>query len=80
MSRDLGRFGIRVLAIAPGVFETPMGAMMNEKTRKGLLNDTPMKRLGQVEEFAHLAGSCIENGYLNGVVIRIDGAGKLSNN
>jgi 3-hydroxyacyl-CoA dehydrogenase len=79
MSRDLGRFGIRVLAIAPGVFESPMSSMMNEKTRKGLLKDTPMGRLGNADEFAHLAGSCIENGYLNGVVIRIDGATKLSN-
>ena len=79
MARDLGRFGIRAAAIAPGIFATPMGAAMPEKIQNALKADTPMKRFGKPEEFAHFIGTMIENGYINGVSLRIDGATKLSN-
>ena len=79
MARDLGKFGIRVVAVAPGIFATPLGAAMPESVQKRLAKDTPMGRFGLPDEFAHFCGTCIENGYLNGVHLRIDGATKLSN-
>ena len=78
MARDLGRYGIRAAAIAPGIFATPMGAKMPKKVQDRLNADTPMGRPGKPEEFAHMVGFCIENGYINGVHLRIDGATKLS--
>lgn len=79
MARDLGRFGIRVVAVAPGIFATPLGALVPEKVRDRLVMDTPMGRFGYPDEFAHFCGAIVENGYLNGVHLRIDGATKLSN-
>jgi NAD(P)-dependent dehydrogenase (short-subunit alcohol dehydrogenase family) len=79
MARDLGKFGIRVVAVAPGIFATPMGAAMPEKVQKRLAQDTPMARFGFPDEFSHFCGAIIENGYINGVSLRIDGATKLSN-
>lgn len=78
MARDLGRYGIRAAAIAPGVIETPMSAMTTEKTKASLKKDTPMGRSGRPEEFAHFAKAIIENSYINGVALRIDGATVLS--
>lgn len=78
MARDLGRYGIRVVAIMPGPIETPMAALMSEKIKKQLCADTPMNRMGQPDEFAHLIQAIIENGYLNGVHLRLDGATKFS--
>ena len=78
MARDLGRYGIRAAAIAPGIFATPMGAKMPKKVQDRLNADTPMGRPGTPEEFAHMVGFCIENSYINGVHLRIDGATKLS--
>lgn len=54
MARDLGRFNIRVAAIAPGIFESPMSGMMSAKLRDRLNSDTPMGRMGKPEEFAHM--------------------------
>lgn len=79
MARDLGKFGIRVLAIAPGIFHTPLAHNMPKSVTDRLNADTPMGRPGQPDEFAHFVGACIENGYLNGVHLRIDGAIKMSN-
>ena len=79
MARDLGKYGIRAAAIAPGIFATPMGLGMSEKVKAGLLADTPLKRFGKPEEFAHFCGAMIENGYISGVSLRVDGATKLSN-
>lgn len=79
MARDLGRLGIRVVTISPGIFETPMGAAMPEKVAKSLMKDTPMGRPGKPQEFAHFVQTCVENSYLNGVSLRIDGAIKLGN-
>ncbi|MBA4490216.1 SDR family NAD(P)-dependent oxidoreductase [Paracoccus sp. S1E-3] len=75
IARDLARSGIRVMAIAPGIFGTPMLRSLPQDVQDGLAADVPFpKRLGEPEEFAQLVGNIIESGYLNGEVIRIDGA------
>lgn len=75
IARELARFGIRVMAIAPGVFETPMMAGMPEQVREGLASSVPFPpRLGRPDEFAALVRHIIENTMLNGEVIRLDGA------
>ncbi len=74
-ARELASYGIRVMTIAPGVFETPMMAGMTDEVRAGLCADVPFPpRLGKPEEYAALAQHIIENTMLNGEVIRIDGA------
>lgn len=74
-ARDLSVTGIRVLTIAPGTFDTPMMAMLPEAARKALAAGIPFpQRLGNPDEFAALAQHIIENRYLNGEVIRIDGS------
>ena len=79
MSRDLGRFGIRVVTIAPGVFHTPMvGQDVNAKIHDALKKDSPLDRLGSADEFAHFTKACAENSYLTGSVLRIDGGSVLS--
>lgn len=75
MARDLARSGIRVMAIAPGIFLTPMLQGLPQEVQDQLAQDvTCPKRLGDPSEYARLAGFIVENGYLNGEVIRIDGA------
>ncbi len=75
MARDLARDGIRVMTIAPGIFMTPMLASLPEEVQKSLAADVPNPpRLGDPKEYARLAGFIVEMGYLNGEVIRIDGA------
>jgi len=79
MSRDLGRFGIRVVTIAPGVFHTPMvGHDVSPKIHDALKKDSPLNRLGTPEEFGHFTVSCAENSYLTGSILRIDGGTVLS--
>jgi NAD(P)-dependent dehydrogenase (short-subunit alcohol dehydrogenase family) len=79
VARDLSRMGIRVMAIAPGIMETPMMAGMSEEVRDSLSKQVPFPaRLGSPEEYAQLAQSIIENPYLNGEVIRLDGAIRLA--
>ncbi|HHX34143.1 MAG TPA: 3-hydroxyacyl-CoA dehydrogenase [Gammaproteobacteria bacterium] len=74
-ARELASYGIRVMTIAPGVFETPMMAGMTDEVRAGLCADVPFPpRLGKPEEYAALAQHIIENSMLNGEVIRLDGA------
>ena len=79
MARDLARFGIRVVTIAPSLFETRMTSMMSDKVRKSLeaTYEFP-KRSGQPAEFAGLVKHCIENVMLNGTVIRLDGGSRPS--
>ncbi|WP_026690804.1 3-hydroxyacyl-CoA dehydrogenase [Alteribacter aurantiacus] len=75
IARELASFGIRVMTIAPGLFNTPMFASLPEEARDALGKMTPFpSRLGQPEEYAKLAGAIIENPMLNGEVIRLDGA------
>jgi len=75
MARDLSRSGIRVMTIAPGIFETPMLMGMPEEVRTALGQMVPFPpRLGRPVEYAHLARTIIENAMLNGETIRLDGA------
>lgn len=75
MARDLARDNIRVMAIAPGIFLTPMLMGLPQEAQDQLAADvTCPTRLGRPEEYGRLAGFIVEMGYLNGEVIRIDGA------
>lgn len=75
LARELSRHGIRVMTIAPGVFATPMMQSIPEKAREQLEAGVPYpKRLGNPNEFAKLVTHIIDNAYLNGEVIRLDGA------
>ena len=53
MARDLGRYNIRCVAIAPGIFETPLSHLMSDKVKESLNKNTPMGRMGKSDEFAH---------------------------
>ncbi len=75
MARDLARSGIRVMTIAPGIFETPMLLTMPQEVQDALGRMVPFpSRLGKPAEYAQLAKSIIENAMLNGETIRLDGA------
>ncbi len=79
IARELARFGIRVVTIAPGVFETAMMAGMPEPQQVALAAQVPFPpRLGRADEFALLAQQIVENSMLNGTTIRLDGALRLS--
>ncbi len=79
IARELARFGIRVMTIAPGLFETPMMAGLPEAVRESLGKATPFPaRLGKPAEFAALVKHIVENPMLNGEVIRLDGAIRLA--
>jgi NAD(P)-dependent dehydrogenase (short-subunit alcohol dehydrogenase family) len=74
IAREFGRFGIRVVTIAPGVFETPMLGGLNDEAREALVRDAVFPgRLGRPAEYALLARQIIENPMLNGETIRLDG-------
>lgn len=78
-ARDLARAGVRVCAIAPGVFDTPMLATLPEDAREALAAQVPFPaRLGRPEEYAALACHIAENPMLNGEVIRLDGALRMA--
>jgi len=74
-ARELGRLGIRVNAICPGLFGTPMVASLDQKVQDALVNmiESP-KRMGDMKEFAHCCAFLVENGYMNGRTIRLDAA------
>lgn len=75
MARDLASMGVRVMAIAPGIFKTPMLAGLPDEVQASLAADVPNPaRLGDPNEYARLAAFIVEMGYLNGEVIRLDGA------
>ena len=75
MARDLASSGVRVMTIAPGIFKTPMLAGLPEDVQAALAADVPNPaRLGDPKEYARLAAFIVEMGYLNGEVIRLDGA------
>ncbi len=75
LARELARFGIRVMTIAPGIVHTPMIAAMPQAVQDSLAAQVPFpKRLARPEEFAQLVGHIINNEMLNGEVIRLDGA------
>jgi NAD(P)-dependent dehydrogenase (short-subunit alcohol dehydrogenase family) len=78
-ARDLASSGIRVLTIAPGIIDTPMLATVSEEFRQALADGIPFpKRLGRAEEYASLVLSIIAQDYLNGEVIRLDGALRMA--
>ncbi len=75
IAREMAEHGIRVMTIAPGIFETPMLAGLPEKARDSLGKQVPFPpRPGRPEEFAALVKHIVENQMLNGEVIRLDGA------
>jgi NAD(P)-dependent dehydrogenase (short-subunit alcohol dehydrogenase family) len=79
LARDLAQFGVRVVTIAPGLFLTPLMHALPQEVQASLAASIPFpKRLGKPEEFAHLAASIVENGALNGEVIRLDGALRMA--
>ena len=78
-AREFAQFGIRVNAIAPGIFLTPMLVALPEDTQKSLAAAVPFpKLLGRPDQFAALARHIIENTYINGEVIRLDGALRMA--
>jgi NAD(P)-dependent dehydrogenase (short-subunit alcohol dehydrogenase family) len=78
-ARDLAQFGIRVNTIAPGIVETPMLAGVSEEFQKTLAAGVPFpKRLARPEEYAQLAAFIAEHDYINGEVIRMDGALRMA--
>jgi NAD(P)-dependent dehydrogenase (short-subunit alcohol dehydrogenase family) len=79
IARELSQFGIRLCAIAPGIFNTPMVSGMPDEVQQSLAASIPFpKALGRPEQYADLALHIIENRYLNGEVIRLDGAVRLA--
>ena len=79
IARELARFGIRVVSIAPGLFDTPLLASLPEPTRVALGQQVPFpSRLGRPDEYAALAQQIIENTMLNGETIRLDGAIRMA--
>ena len=79
MARDLSKIGIRVVTIAPGIFDTPLLGALPEEVRAALSASVPFPpRLGQPPEYAALARHIIENEMLNGEVIRLDGSLRMA--
>ena len=79
IARDLARMGIRINTIAPGIFDTPLMAMASDEVRKPLIEMTQFpKRLGDPDEFALLTAQIIENPFLNGETIRLDGGIRMA--
>jgi NAD(P)-dependent dehydrogenase (short-subunit alcohol dehydrogenase family) len=75
LAREFSRYGIRVLTIAPGIFQTPMMAGLPEKAQASLAQQVPFPpRLGRPDEYASLVRHIVENTMLNGEIIRLDGA------
>jgi NAD(P)-dependent dehydrogenase (short-subunit alcohol dehydrogenase family) len=79
LARELARFGIRVCAIAPGLFHTPMMASLPQEIRDSLAETVPFPpRLGRPSEFADLVATIVKNTMLNGETLRLDGAMRLA--
>jgi len=78
-ARELAQFGVRVMAVAPGIFGTPMLRALPQEVQDGLAASVPFpKLLGRPEQFAELVLHCVRNTYLNGEVIRLDGALRMA--
>ena len=79
IARELARYGIRVLTIAPGIMETPMLKGLPEAAQESLGQQVPYpQRLGRPDEYARLVLAIVDNGYLNGETIRLDGAIRMA--
>ena len=78
-ARDLASVGVRVVTIAPGIVDTPLLAALPEQARTALAENVPFpRRLGRPEDFAELALDVVRHGYLNGEVVRMDGALRMA--
>ena len=77
MSRELGKFNIRVVTVMPGLFLTKMAHAIPEKVEKAILKNSALGRFGKPEEFADFVAAIMQNGYLTGVNLRLDGGTKL---
>lgn len=77
LARDLGKFGVRVMTVAPGVYLTPMGDQIDKRYFEQYEKATPLHRLGSPEEFADICYAVCVNTYLTGSVIRTDGGLRL---
>jgi len=78
-ARDLASVGVRVVTIAPGIVDTPLLAALPEAARTSLAENVPFpRRLGRPEDFAELALDLVRHGYLNGEVVRMDGALRMA--
>ncbi|MEO8804853.1 MAG: SDR family NAD(P)-dependent oxidoreductase [Burkholderiaceae bacterium] len=78
LAREFAQCGMRVMAIAPGIFETPLVGNVSPEVQRALAESIPFPpRLGRPQEFADLVGHIAGNRYLNGELIRIDGAVRL---
>jgi NAD(P)-dependent dehydrogenase (short-subunit alcohol dehydrogenase family) len=78
-AREFAQFGIRVNAIAPGIFRTPLLAALPEEAQQSLAASVPFPRLlGTPEQYASLVMHMVENRYLNGETVRIDGALRMA--
>jgi NAD(P)-dependent dehydrogenase (short-subunit alcohol dehydrogenase family) len=79
LARDLAQHGIRVVTVAPGLFETPLMKQLPETVQQSLAASIPFPpRLGRPDEFAALAAHVVTNGHLNGETIRLDGALRMA--
>ncbi|SEB49408.1 NAD(P)-dependent dehydrogenase, short-chain alcohol dehydrogenase family [Paramicrobacterium humi] len=79
IARELARYGIRVVTIAPGIMETPMLAALPPEAQESLGQQVPFPpRLGRPSEYARLVEHIVDNGYLNGETIRLDGAIRMA--
>jgi NAD(P)-dependent dehydrogenase (short-subunit alcohol dehydrogenase family) len=79
VARELARFGIRVVSIAPGIFDTPLLAGLRDEARRSLEQQVPFpSRLGRPDEYAALVRHIVENEMLNGATIRLDGAIRMA--
>ena len=79
VARELGQHGIRVVSIAPGIFDTPMMEQISPTIRNSLEAQIPFpQRFGHPAEFAQLVEQIIENRMLNGTVIRLDAAVRMA--
>jgi NAD(P)-dependent dehydrogenase (short-subunit alcohol dehydrogenase family) len=78
-AREFAQFGIRVMTIAPGIFATPMLKALPQPAQDSLGQQVPFpRRLGEPNEYAALVLHCLQNAYLNGEVIRIDGSLRMA--
>ncbi|MFK4836574.1 SDR family NAD(P)-dependent oxidoreductase [Microbacterium sp. ZW T2_14] len=79
IARELARYGIRVVTVAPGIMETPMLMGLPQAAQDSLGEQVPFpQRLGRPDEYARLVMSIVDNGYLNGETIRLDGAIRMA--
>lgn len=79
LAREFAQFGVRVMTIAPGIFLTPLLYTASPEVQESLANGIPFpRRLGQPDEFADLVSHIVGNRYLNGEIIRIDGATRMA--